>query len=597
MTHAFIGELGREGNRLSAVDLLAGGDPRPLAESQPRAARDAKAGAIVAVREDADGLRVARVLAEADSALAEMYRIAAQHGLTTVFPSQVEAEAAELVAHPGIDDPSLEDLTHLPFVTIDGPGTRDLDQAAYLELREGGYIIYYALADPAHAVRPGTALFAEALRRGATYYLPGLAVPMLPRVLSEDLVSLAPEQDRRAMVFRMEIDSRGHCDHTRIFRARVRSRAQLTFEQVHQFLANPTDNPLPSKAIEESVRLLEPVGRARLEDATARDVVHYRRTETELKLDGKRGMRFVVQLGDRGEVETYNAQLSLLCNIEGALFLERERAADVGPDDLQPIYRVHPSPPPERLDELEHMITALVARRSLDPAVFLWRRAEGQSLAHYLEGLPREGALGHVAKAIHRQAVITNLRSTFSANPGRHYGVGAEVYARFSAPMREIVGIFLHKEVFERLEGKAASADDDALCRQVVERANEAKALQKTLENAANLVALDQLFEADRQRPRDARPWRAGTVMGLTAGKVHVSLESPGVDVKIYTRHLEAQAKAKLSLSPDGTALVSDEPTPRTICCLGDAVEVRVHDRDRSRSRDGRWNLTLRARG
>ena len=87
-----------------------------------------------------------------------------------------------------------------------------------------------------------------------------------------------------------------------------------------------------------------------------------------------------------------------------------------------------------------------VALRQLDPAVWTWQLHAGQSLADYLRGLPTDGEAGRLAQVVNRQAVITNLRATYAAEPAPHAGVGAEVYGRFTAPMREIVGIFLHHE-------------------------------------------------------------------------------------------------------------------------------------------------------
>ena len=121
--------------------------------------------------------------------------LAAAHGLTLEYPPAVEAEVEAYLKAPGLDDPALVDRTALPFVTIDGPGTRDLDQAIHVEARAGGFRLRYAIADASYYVRPGTALHAEALRRGASYYLPGLSVPMLPRALSEGLVSIGPDVD------------------------------------------------------------------------------------------------------------------------------------------------------------------------------------------------------------------------------------------------------------------------------------------------------------------------------------------------------------------------------------------------------------------
>src|SRR6185503_10271633 len=118
-------------------------------------------------------------------------------------------------------------------------------QALAIETTADGWIAHYAIADAAWFVRPGTALWAEALRRGASYYLPGMSVPMLPRALSEGLVSLGPDVDRRAMLFSMTIDRDGACRSTAITRARIRSRAQLDFATVAHALGGA---PLPGLA-------------------------------------------------------------------------------------------------------------------------------------------------------------------------------------------------------------------------------------------------------------------------------------------------------------------------------------------------------------
>ena len=163
-------------------DLFAGtGEPSSVASTEH------PEGSIVEVR---DGNM--EVVVEADSAEAALYAIAASRGLDPIFPVAVEDEVRALVATPGIDDPDLVDHTDWPFVTIDGENSMDLDQAVYVEPVGEGHIVHYALADASHFVVPGTALHTEALRRGASYYFPGFMVPMLPRALSEDLVSLTP---------------------------------------------------------------------------------------------------------------------------------------------------------------------------------------------------------------------------------------------------------------------------------------------------------------------------------------------------------------------------------------------------------------------
>ena len=76
--------------------------------------------------------------------------------------------------------PLLVDRTAMPFVTIDNAYSKDLDQAVFVEREGDGFVVAYAIADASFYVRPGSALFAEAMKRGASYYFPGFSVPMLP---------------------------------------------------------------------------------------------------------------------------------------------------------------------------------------------------------------------------------------------------------------------------------------------------------------------------------------------------------------------------------------------------------------------------------
>ncbi|MCB9602707.1 MAG: RNB domain-containing ribonuclease [Sandaracinus sp.] len=556
---ACVCEIGEDG----LAHPLLGGDPRIL-DAAP------VAGTVVLCR---DAL-VERVLAAPDSALARMHRLAARHGVSVAFPAAVEAEVAAWEAAPDLDDPELVDLESIAFVTIDGEGSRDLDQALHVARQGTGHRVLYALADAGHYVPPGSALFEEALARGASYYLPGISVPMLPRALSEGLVSLNPNVRRRAVLFDMRLDERGVCVHTEVYRVRIRSRAKLAWAQVQALYDEARS--LGDDAIDESLHALREVGERRVALAEERGVLRYRRTELDLTLDG---VGFAVHESPRLAVERYNEQLSLLTNVEGAKLLR-----DAGMRHVEGIYRVHPAPDPGRYAQFATMLVQLAHAHGLDPAKWTWRPSDAETLASFLDRLPIEGEEGRLARAIHRQAVLLNARSLFTTEPDRHFGVGAEVYARFSSPMREIVGVFLHRELLERLREKGGR--DDGLRAAVVAAANRAKERQRALDDESLRQAIDSLVE---QAPSEGF---GGTVMGFNAAKVHVVLDAPPVDVKVYTVHLRRQLNAPLYLDGEGTVLRT-EPGGDVVCRLGDAVRVWVEGRDAKRDR---WIFGLERR-
>ncbi len=475
----------------------------------------------------------------------EVRRIAEDAGLRIEFPPAAMHEVDAILADPGIDDPLLTDLSHLPFCTIDNPDSRDLDQALYIERDDAdgaAYAVYYALADASYYVRRGTALFDEAAERGATYYLPGYAVPMLPRALSEGIVSLNEGEDRRALIVKSRLAANGECVGTELFRARVRSRRQLTYGGVQAYYDAPGGHELAGEPYAGALDLLREVGRARIARQTERDVVRYDRIQVHLEVDRAR-KRLVARGAPRNDVERYNEQISLLCNIQGALFLTRRVDPSSG---LAGVFRVHPRPAPHKLDSLVGSIRELVTAHDVD-ASWLWRRdpPDPESLADYVDRLPST----RLSQALQRQAMLVNETSYFAMEPGEHYGIGASAYARFSSPMREMVGVLTHQMAFDQMA--QARSVPKKIVQRIVARANDAKKMQKRITKRANKLALDHLFERDMELPRDERPVRAGTVMGV-GGRVYVQLDEPPIDVKIYDAVDGARVGAPISLVVTG---------------------------------------------
>lgn len=567
--------------------LLQPGEAAPLPQG---ASSEVPEGAVVeAILPGGGGpARVLAVLAPPGSAKAALYRLLPRFQLSPLFPPEVDAEVEAILKNPGVDDAALRDLTSLPFVTIDNEDSRDLDQAMFLRRLDGGRVeVLYALADAAYYVRPGTALFAEALRRGTSFYLPRLSVPMLPRALSEGIISLNPQVDRRALVLATTLDASGQLLGTEVLRARIRSQAKLSYSGVQRWHDDPASSPLSGQPWTETLELLREVGLLRIQAARERDVVSYERRYIDIDYGDAQGFTFVATGASRFEVERWNEQLSLLCNMEGARLLTEA----AGLPYVQPIFRVHPAPSPASLRALREGIEALVHARGLDPAVWCWRPraeygADGESLAAYIERLPAaDPDTERVRRTIESQAMISAEASTFSADVGPHWGVGAPGYVRLSAPMREIVGVFTHKELLERLgrpEDAANNADDEQLRLRVVEAANRARSVQRQLTKAANKLVIDQLLQREAEAPLEARPWRLATVMGIKPTRLYLQLDEPPIEIKLYAETLDGTWAA----TPDRTCFT--DGARRFV--LGDAARVRVRAYDAARER---WSFEL----
>ncbi|MFT6819234.1 MAG: ribonuclease R [Myxococcota bacterium] len=523
------------------------------------------------------GTSEVRELARPETALADTYIVAAAHKLTPYLPAPVEAEGQAWANSPGIDDPSLTDLTQLPFVTIDEETSKDLDQAIVVEPTATGFTVWYAIADAAHYVRPGMALWDEALARGSTAYLPGLVVPMLPRILSEDIISLNEGVDRRAVVFEMTLSSDGRCSGTVMHRARVHCRCKTWFDAVQRYYDGgpcPSDDP----AVAASLDHLQTIGEMRIRLAEERSMVSYRRRPLDIHLPSNTDARFVALTAPRNAVERYNEQISILANVEGAILL-----ANAQDPDVQAIYRVHGAPPDAAIVRLRRQLAAFARAHSLPKDIWEW---DGKApLATWLEELPNGGRDGQLARAVHRMALMTNKRSTFQAEPDKHHGVGAPIYSRFTAPMREVVGIFVHKELCEHLGWASpnAPADDERIRKTVINISHATRTRQSKLDRQMNRIVIDQLFESELDRPQSERTAYEALVLGMSKDKVHVQLDIAPLDVKLYVSHVEAQLSKELHVDPSEIALRDKDGT--AVVAIGDAITVTALSLDTERDR------------
>jgi exoribonuclease R len=337
--------------------------------------------------------------------------IRAEFDVPVDFPADVLAEAGAVAGTPPL--PEL-DATDLPLVTVDPEGSLDLDQAVHLQRDGAGYLVGYAIADVGAAVRPGSALDAEARRRGQTLYTPDRRVPLHPPVLSEGAASLLPDQVRAAALWTIRLDADGEVRAVDVRRARVRSRAQLTYPDVQRGADAGT---LP-----EAIALLPELGRLLQQQALERGAIELGTPEQQVE----RGPDGGWTLSTRGDlpVEGWNAQISLLTGrCAAALMLD----GGVG------LLRTLPPPAPG----------AVAALRRLAPALGVdWPDGgrPGAVIAALDPARAGHAAFLEEAAALLRGAAYTPFDGAAPEQTG-HGGVGAP-YAHVTAPLRRLVDRF-----------------------------------------------------------------------------------------------------------------------------------------------------------
>ncbi|GAA2110389.1 RNB domain-containing ribonuclease [Microlunatus panaciterrae] len=220
------------------------------------------------------------------------------------FPPEVLAAAESAARSPRLPD---LDRTDLELVTIDPEGSKDLDQALHLGRDGDGYVVSYAIADVAAFVAAGDPIDTEAHRRGQTLYGPDHRIPLHPPVLSEGAASLLPGQHRPALLWTIRLDHHGKMRDAEVVRAVVRSREQLSYEQVQA--------QLDGGEASESLQLLREIGQWREQRERDRGGVSLNIPEQQVVTDDDHWrLEFRTPL----PVEGWNAQLSLLTGMAAA---------------------------------------------------------------------------------------------------------------------------------------------------------------------------------------------------------------------------------------------------------------------------------------
>ena len=337
--------------------------------------------------------------------------IRAEFEVPEEFPAEVLAEAARRATEPPL--PEL-DATDVPLVTLDPPGSRDLDQAVHLAALGTGFRVSYPIADVGGFVRPGGAIDAEARRRGQTLYSPDKRTPLHPPVLSEGAASLLPDQLRPAVLWTIDLDSDGEPVRVDLRRARVRSRAQLDYPGVQ---AQADGGALP-----EALALLPVIGNLLERRAAERGAIELGTPDQEVQAVPGGGWT----LGMRGDlaVEGWNAQISLLTGRCAAGLM-----LDGGVGILRTL-------PPARSEDVARL-------RLLAPALGVdWPADAGPGvvIASLDPSRPGHAAFLEEAVALLRGAAYTPFDGTPPAQPG-HAGV-ASTYAHVTAPLRRLVDRF-----------------------------------------------------------------------------------------------------------------------------------------------------------
>lgn len=139
-----------------------------------------------------------------------------------------------------------ENRIDLPFISIDGPTTFDIDDAFHIEKTGDGYRVTLAFACPAREWPFGSPLDRAVAKRSTSIYLPEGDLHMLPAGLGLDKFSLLANNERPALCMTLEFGEDGEILACTPATATVRLAANLRYREVQTLLdGGEAPNALP----------------------------------------------------------------------------------------------------------------------------------------------------------------------------------------------------------------------------------------------------------------------------------------------------------------------------------------------------------------
>lgn len=233
-------------------------------------------------------------------------------GVVADYPADAMAEVDQVVARGYDTSWGHVDLTDIAFVTIDPPGSMDLDQAMNITRSGDGYLVHYAIADVAAWVVPGGRVDTDTHRRGQTFYAPHTRYGLHPPALSEEAASLLADGIARpAQVWKMTLDAAGEITDATVIRGLVGSRAKLNYADVQADIDAGTAS--------ETLMLLKVVGELRRQIEVDRGGVSLNLPDQQVDVaeDGSWELGYRESLPD----EDWNAQISLMTGFSAATIM------------------------------------------------------------------------------------------------------------------------------------------------------------------------------------------------------------------------------------------------------------------------------------
>ncbi|HOP85807.1 MAG TPA: ribonuclease R [Syntrophorhabdaceae bacterium] len=335
-----------------------------------------------------------------------------------------------------------KDLREKPFVTIDGELAKDFDDAVCVEKTKNGFILYVSIADVSHYVPIHSPPDSEAYERGTSVYFPGSVIPMLPKILSNNICSLNPNQDRHTITIELHYDKHGNIIDRAFYPSLIKSAMRLTYTKVEDLLENRTTFLKKDKdKIFRQLEYMAELATILKAKRQKRGTIDFDFPEPEVVLDIEGGLTGIIK----------SPRLFSHTIIEEFMIAANEAVAEFITENNKPlVYRIHEPPDNEKMLNIEKMLHTLDVgyKRHTSQQHFL------QSILKKVKGTAYEYFVNRIILRSMKQAKYSIL------NKG-HFGLASKAYTHFTSPIRRYPDLINHRILKGLISGRNIYTEEE----------------------------------------------------------------------------------------------------------------------------------------
>ena len=481
--------------------------------------------------------KIIKVLGKKGEERVEREAMVLESGLEVDFPKEVLKQAKKIKKNSKEKKKRAKndrkDMRNRKTFTIDPESAKDFDDALSIKkISEDRYEVGIHIADVSFWVKEETPIDREAKKRGFSIYMVGETVPMLPEVLSNDLCSLNPNEEKLAFSIIFEMNKKGEVFNQWVGETVIESDRRYTYKEAMEKIEQG----------DEDLNTLNEIAKNRKEERVTNGSLKFKSDEVVFELD-EDGVPLDIKLKESFETHGLIEEFMLLAN--------RKVAGKYGGSPF--VFRIHEEPDRETIQELKGYLSGM----GYD--VKLGDKVTSQKINDLIEEIE-----GKAVEFLVNNVILRSMtKAYYSTKNVGHFGLAFDKYTHFTSPIRRYADLTVHRIIKKKIKNKKLKTKSEYESVSISVSENELRALEAERESISYKKCQYMIGKEGKKR--------RAVISGIT-------------EWGIYVRDLDSYAEGMISLrSLEDDYYVLDKENYRLIgkrtnkeFALGDEVKVVV---------------------